>query len=256
MKNSYLIPEQDKKYKKSLVVVLDVDETLIYAEPELLEINDSKDSKYAYKVHIRPYFAYLIESLKKINCEIIIWSAGTYDYINDILDKTQINRKLIDHIICRDDRWFTTKKRYKDLSQLNRDLSRTIMIENDCRSIIINIFNSVIVPSYIGEKRSKHQHHTEIIENDTTLLFVVDMIFQIYLKYELYKNVQVVIPLIKGIELHNHKKHKIFYYMLDHTKYMLYNNINNHKIDNIMKNEHRIEYIDICRKLNHEDNKE
>jgi len=197
-KNNYLIPKQDKKYNKSLVVVLDVDETLIYTESNESD-QEMKETKNTYKLHIRPYFTYLIESLKKINCEIIIWSAGTYDYIDNILEKTKINRKLIDYIICRDDRWFSSYKRYKDLSQLNRDLKRTIMIENDCRSIVVNIFNSVIIPSYIGKTMSKYHHkHNIIIENDMSLLLVADMIHQIYIKYELYKNIQVMIPLIKG----------------------------------------------------------
>lgn len=178
----YLLPPQKPLYKNSLTVVLDLDETLVNGHdamfPTLEEqpgIDTTVDTstvpgstvpastvptkpKYKdisgrdYNVYIRPYVLELFYMLRKLNIEIVIWSAGTAAYVLSTLYYMLMGElNIIDHIIWRDDRWHPAKAKYpvpKYLNMLGRDLRRVLFIDNLPSNTIINPHNSICIDDF------------------------------------------------------------------------------------------------------------
>eukprot|EP01004_Peranema_trichophorum_P003084 NODE_2095_length_1691_cov_55.056760_g1791_i0.p1 GENE.NODE_2095_length_1691_cov_55.056760_g1791_i0~~NODE_2095_length_1691_cov_55.056760_g1791_i0.p1 ORF type:complete len:265 (+),score=38.71 NODE_2095_length_1691_cov_55.056760_g1791_i0:64-858(+) len=125
-------PDDNEKY----TIVFDLDETLTYA----------RDGK----IRPRPHIDNMFKTLKK-RCEVIVWTAGLRVYANRVvsaLDKF----KVIKHCVCRSESWQPTPQGFaKDLRLLNRNIERTIIIENTPDCVVKNPLHSIIVPDYIRE---------------------------------------------------------------------------------------------------------
>ena len=161
---SHLLPPQKPLYKNSLTVVLDLDETLVNGHDAMfptLEEQTTPSSvapKYKdisgrdYNVYIRPYVLELFYILRKLNAEIVIWSAGTSAYVLGTLYYMLMGElNIIDHIIWRDDRWHPAKAKYpvpKYLNMLGRDLRRVLFIDNLPSNTIINPHNSICIDDF------------------------------------------------------------------------------------------------------------
>jgi NLI interacting factor-like phosphatase len=148
---SPLIPKADSKYAKSMTIVLDLDETLVAAKPWNMK-RESEIPARNYQVFIRPYALELIYTLKALNMEIIIWSAGLKYYVLSTLSFLLLGRlELIDHIIWRDTRWHpkdAIKTVPKDLNFLGRDMSRLLFIDNHPANMEINPLNSILISHF------------------------------------------------------------------------------------------------------------
>ncbi|KAJ9453193.1 CTD small phosphatase-like protein 2 [Diplonema papillatum] len=116
-------------------VVLDLDETLIYAREGPL--------------YARPHTDLLLQLLKD-HFETVVWTAGVKAYAQSIIRNID-PEGIIEHCIYRHKRWFSGRAGYqKDLTMLGRSMDRVIIIENTPDCIRGNPENGVLVSDYEG----------------------------------------------------------------------------------------------------------
>lgn len=144
---SLLIPPKAAHLQDKLTVVLDLDETLVYAR--------------AGPLYVRPGIEHLLSFLRD-NCETIVWTAGVNRYANAVVSEID-KHCVVSHTIARDSRW--TQQGSKDVKLLNRDLDRLILIDNTPDAIRGNERNSILVEDYEGGELE-----------DTTLSALVDLL--------------------------------------------------------------------------------
>ncbi|CCW63204.1 unnamed protein product [Phytomonas sp. EM1] len=145
----FLIPPKLDADKDKLTVVLDLDETLVYARMGPL--------------YVRPGMEQLMTFLAE-HCEAVVWTASMHLYADAVVD--QIDPcGAIRHTIYRHQRWFNGQSATKELQLLGRDLDSTIIIENTPDCLLGYEQNGVIVEDYEGGELE-----------DTTLTRLLDFI--------------------------------------------------------------------------------
>ncbi len=135
-------------------IVLDLDSTLIYATKIIIEnteeynlstINTSNCKYYIYK---RPFLKEFIEKVIESFKYVVVWSAGTYEYVHKIcneLFKDYDDKPNI--IFTRDDCTILDGKyRYKDLAKVAEEIkgveyNEILILEDDIFSLEINGHN-------------------------------------------------------------------------------------------------------------------
>lgn len=134
LSSSTLIPPAQPQDVGKLVVVLDLDETLVY----------SRD----VTVYERPGVIQLLKALKG-RCEVIVWTAGTREYALDVI-------RVIDpvcavqHCIYRHPMWWNGDTGCtKDLRMLGRPMDRVLLIDNTPSVFRANPRNSLLVEDFV-----------------------------------------------------------------------------------------------------------
>lgn len=147
----------NKELKKTLI--LDLDETLIHADidniyPECdfqieIELNQIKA---LIKIILRPYLYDLLEYASEF-FNIIIFTAGTKDYADKIIDYIDPNKKYIKHRLYRDSCFEFHNFYIKDLNLINEiDLKQVIIVDNCIFSFMKNLRNGILVTSFYNNK--------------------------------------------------------------------------------------------------------
>ena len=113
--NSTIKKEEDKR---EYTLVLDMDETLIHVDP-----------KRPHVVGIRPNCRKFMAEMAKL-FEIIIFTCGLKDYAEYCLAKLDPKNEWITHRLYRESCTHFRGAYYKDLSRLDRDLSKTLIVDN------------------------------------------------------------------------------------------------------------------------------
>ena len=197
------LPIISEEYKYT--IVLDMDETLGHFISN--EIKSKYFSNYGYLIYddknnfnkdaenkdkikaglflIRPYAKYFLRELKNLDYEIVIFTAGTKEYCDKILDILDINNNLINYRLFRSHLSLRNiNKDVKDLSLLGRDLSKIIMIDNLPENYKLQKDNGLPINSWTGDI------------NDTSLKDLL-----IIMKYIIEKNVKDVREIVKKIKV-------------------------------------------------------
>ena len=115
-----------------LTVVLDLDNTLIFATPNKIE----KLKNYAlinnkFYVYKRPHLDNFLISLSQ-NCDLILYTAGTKDYAEKIVDYIDKN-KLISARYYRENCLIKLNQLHKDVSKFGLDEQRTLIIDDNSK---------------------------------------------------------------------------------------------------------------------------
>lgn len=130
----YLIPPPHCDDMDKLVVVLDLDETLIHSRDTTL--------------FTRPGLIELLRLLKG-KCELIVWTAGTRDYALDVI-KVIDTCYAIQHCIYRHPMWWSGEYgNCKDLRLLGRPMDRVLLVDNTPEVFRANPRNSILVPDFV-----------------------------------------------------------------------------------------------------------
>lgn len=83
--------------------------------------------------------------------EIVLFTSSVPEYVDPIVQKIDTGG-YISHVLYRD----CTKREYgysiKDLSRLNRDLKRTIIVDNEPQSFRYQPLNGIVIPSWKGNE--------------------------------------------------------------------------------------------------------
>ncbi|KPA81885.1 putative mitochondrial nuclear lim interactor-interacting factor [Leptomonas pyrrhocoris] len=142
--SEYLVPPKSAETQSRLTVVLDLDETLIYARQGPL--------------YVRPGMDKLMRFLAD-HCETIVWTSSKHRYADAVI--AQIDPYgAICHTVYRHRRWFNGTSATKELRLLGRDLASTIIIENTpdcCRGYEKN---AILVDDYEGGELADHTLYT------------------------------------------------------------------------------------------------
>lgn len=134
---TYLVPPPREEDEGKLVVVLDLDETLIFSRGN--------------RVFERQGVSKLLQTLKG-RCEVIVWTAGTRDYALDVI-------RIIDpyfsiqHCIYRHPMWWNGEIGCtKDLRMLGRPMDRVVLIDNTPEVFRANPENGILVSDFLGRE--------------------------------------------------------------------------------------------------------
>ena len=216
----YLPPlEKDNKFigKYTYTIVLDIDETLghfihneikskyfsnygyIIEENNKLVLNNEKrkDKIRVGIFMVRPYAKYFLEKLNNLFFEIVIFSAGTKEYCDKVLDILDLNNNIIKYRLYRSHLSLRNiNNDVKDLSLLGRDLSKVIMIDNFSENYKLQQDNGLPINSWTGDA------------SDTSLRDLIPI-----MNYIVENNVEDVRHIVKKIksQLNNFSKNEFNY---------------------------------------------
>ncbi|KAJ9468323.1 Phosphatase PSR1 [Diplonema papillatum] len=131
-----MLPPQAKEDRGRLTVVLDLDETLIYAREGPL--------------YARPGLEELLDVLAK-RCEPVVWTAGVRAYAQAVI-KNIDKKGVIKHCVYRHKKWFSGCAGYnKDLTLLGRDMDKLVILENTPDCVRGNEQHGIVVTDFEGE---------------------------------------------------------------------------------------------------------
>lgn len=157
---TYLIPPPQAEDAGKLVVVLDLDETLVYSRDVTL--------------YERPGVALLLKTLKG-RCELIVWTAGTREYALDVI-KVIDTVCAVQHCIYRHPMWWTGDAGCaKDLRLLGRPMDRVILVDNTPSVFSANPRNSLLVSDFMVPFPRAYNAHEKAL---ATLADIFDHVFR------------------------------------------------------------------------------
>ncbi|ORC93449.1 nuclear lim interactor-interacting factor [Trypanosoma theileri] len=152
--DNFFIPPPSVHDEGKLVVVLDLDETLVYSR--------------GGPIIPRPGTHRLFEALRG-RCEVVVWTAGEEHYAREVIQRID-RRRCIQHCIFRHEKWWSERPGYlKDISALGRPLNRTIIIDNTPDCLRAYPQNGLLVTDFRGELWNRSGA-------DTTLFVLADII--------------------------------------------------------------------------------
>ncbi len=148
---------------KEYTLILDLDETLIC-------FKSSENNDNVGNIHIRPGLEIFLEIIKEFY-EIIIFTVGTREYANIILDliEKKNGTKYFDGRLYREHATKIGNKYIKDLSKIGRDLSRIVIVDNLSQCFKLHNENGILICSFYGED-----------ENDNALIELQKILIKIY----------------------------------------------------------------------------
>ncbi|KAL4430221.1 hypothetical protein ABPG74_014780 [Tetrahymena malaccensis] len=133
------LPQQDTS-QKALTLVLDLDETLIHFY----------ETRNGGQYQKRPFCDKFLREMSKLY-ELVIFTAGTEDYANWVLDSLDKN-KFISYRLYRQHTNFTNCVYVKDLSKIGRDLSKTIIVDNVPENFRLQRENGIGIKSWYNDR--------------------------------------------------------------------------------------------------------
>ncbi|PIL35846.1 transporter [Ganoderma sinense ZZ0214-1] len=158
-----LLPPISPKHAGRKCLVLDLDETLVHSSFKSIQQAD-----YVVPVEIEYHWhnVYVIKRpgvdnfLKKMGeiYEVVVFTASLSKYADPVLDKLDVHH-VVSHRLFRESCYNHRGNYVKDLSQLGRPISDTIIIDNSPASYIFHPNNAVPVSSWFNDP-----HDTELTD--------------------------------------------------------------------------------------------
>lgn len=132
------LPPKEKNVKYTLV--LDMDETLIHTK----EIQNGKSLFLE-----RPYCQEFLDEMDK-HYEIVVFTAAVKEYADKILDSID-EKKRISHRLYREHTRIEDFVSIKDMSLINRDLSKSIIIDNIASNFKLQPRNGIAISTWTDD---------------------------------------------------------------------------------------------------------
>lgn len=123
-------------------LVLDLDETLVHT---------TWDRKHGWRTQRRPYLDKFLKAMSQ-HFEIVVFSCGLVQTVDPVLGAIDPNQSMIMYRLYRDSTVYRKGQYIKDLSRLNRDLNRVIMIDDNPEHVQDQPENAIVVPKFEGDR--------------------------------------------------------------------------------------------------------
>ena len=151
--NQYYLPPIKKGYKYTLV--LDLDETLVYCRKDSNNIrlfNNMNSNSYinAKTLIMRPGLLEFLHKMKQIY-ELVLFSFGTSDYVNNIVNIIEKKEKFFEHILYRQHATYSDNIYIKNLSLLGRDLKNIIIVDDLPQVFKFHKDNGISIKPFFGD---------------------------------------------------------------------------------------------------------
>ncbi|CCH44395.1 Mitochondrial import inner membrane translocase subunit TIM50 [Wickerhamomyces ciferrii] len=137
-----LLPDSPPEpYKRPLTLVLTLEDFLIHSE---------WDTKNGWKTAKRPGVDYFLGYLSQYY-EIVLFSSNYMMYSEKVVEKLDPLRAYISYQLYKEHCLYKDGAHIKDLSKLNRDISKVLIIENDENSIKLQPENAIKLAPWNGK---------------------------------------------------------------------------------------------------------
>ena len=145
-----------KNHKYTLV--LDLDETLVYSQKNFYyKLKNNNTNSYNNKINIpkktvilRPGLHEFLHDMKLLY-ELVIFSAGTPDYVDPIIELIEKDEKFFDYVLYRQHIMIDENgDGIKNLSLLGRDLKNIIIIDDVQRYFKLQKENGICIRPFCG----------------------------------------------------------------------------------------------------------
>jgi len=197
-----VLPPQLEEDQGKLTVVLDIDETLVHTEflPQYVNLSSEKIEQFnancpphffcinlngrgAALVRKRPFLTeFLLEGSQRY--ELIAFTAGHEDYAGPLLDKLDPDGTIFRHRLFR--QHCAQNGMVKDLRILNRNLSRTVLVDNSHTSFLFQLGNGIPIESFIDDMSDKAlvmlHNFLESLRKEVDVRYALQNIFKLEIK--------------------------------------------------------------------------
>lgn len=155
--------KDEKRFGNKKCLILDLDETLVHSSFKYLR---TADFVIPVEIDNQVHHVYVIkrpgvdEFLRKVGqwYEVVVFTASVSKYGDPLLDKLDIN-KSIHHRLFRDSCYNYQGNFIKNLSQIGRPLSDSIIIDNSPASYIFHPQHSIPISSWFSDT-----HDNELLD--------------------------------------------------------------------------------------------
>lgn len=174
-----LLPPPAAEDKNKICLVLDLDETLVHSSFLSIPHADFRfslgtdDNQIGVFVCIRPGAERFIKELGPLY-ELVIFTASCQPYADVVVDYIDPGR-VIKHRLYREACTDFGGNFVKDLSRLNRNLERIIIIDNSPTAYLLQPYNAIAISSWFDEPM------------DNELLLILDFLKQSYRVKNVYE---------------------------------------------------------------------
>ncbi|KAL2090312.1 hypothetical protein ACEWY4_015000 [Coilia grayii] len=141
-------------------LVLDLDETLMFSSLSVIEdaqytfYTNFQDSKYKVYVILRPYVKDFLQAMSKI-FEMFVYTSAKREYAEKIVDILDPKRNLFRHRLYQEHCCCVLGHYVKDLSLLERDPMKTVILDNAPHTYPYHLMNMIPVKSWFGDEDDK-----------------------------------------------------------------------------------------------------
>jgi len=168
MSKNCIVPPQLPGDRGKLTVVLDVDETLIHSRlssqqdhyRQAEERKEASSSCEEFKITLedgetvwvnkRPGLDEFLRHMGE-NYETFVYTAGLEEYAKPLLDWLDPNGTIFRHRFYRDSCLFMRGYYVKDLQKFNRDLTRTVLVDNNAFCFLPQLSNGIPISSFYDD---------------------------------------------------------------------------------------------------------
>ena len=142
-----------------LTIILDLDGTLIYDQN--IEVNyeeeeeeDDEDNKHQKNndIILRPKLFEFLDKLLELKCELIIFTSSVKQRADEVINIIEKNKRYFNGRLCREHCTLMGAAYVKDISKLGRNLSKTIIIDNDLGCFYLQQENGILIKSFEGKE--------------------------------------------------------------------------------------------------------
>ncbi|XP_028818398.1 CTD small phosphatase-like protein 3 [Denticeps clupeoides] len=141
-------------------LVLDLDETLVFSSLNVIEeaeytfYTNFQDHTYKAYMILRPYISEFLQAMAKV-FEMFVYTSAKKEYGEKIVDILDPKRKLFRHRLYQEDCSCVLGHYVKDLSVLERDLKKTVILDNAPHTYPYHLMNMIPIKSWSGEEEDR-----------------------------------------------------------------------------------------------------